>query len=232
MNTAKKQATKRGSGYKLTHKTLNNLSQFKLTPTAKLVLIYLTSCYNENNKYVFPKQEKMAKCLGVSERSIVRAISELVKERLIIIECKYINHYKFTQRIVSQCVENLSDNIGQNDTQQDDNLTHHYIEPIHEPIKEPLKNKGDNVYSIEDEKILREYAIKHNAKNIQAYVNTLKASKSAENIIKQSKNRMIRGYKATERYLQNEKEYQKTAIGCLESQAFLDLRKKLKPSTL
>lgn len=234
MNTVKKEATKGGSGYKLTQKTLNNLSQFKLSPTAKLVLIYLTSCFNENHKYVFPKQSKIANCLGVSERSIVRAISELVKEGLIIIECKYINHYKFTSKIVSQQPENLSDDLGQYVTKENDNLSHALIEPIREPIKEPtVLNKGGNVYSIEDEKILRNYAIKHNAQNVNAYINKLKSSGSAKNILKKKNNcRMYPTWEQSQKLIKEQEEYQKTAVGCMDVPAFVKVAEIFKKQRL
>ncbi len=190
MNTAKNQTKKSGSGYRLTYKTLNNLYQFRLSPIAKLVLIYLTSCFNETHKYVFPKQSKIADNLGVSERSIVRAIQELVNEGLILIECKYVNHYKFTSRIVSECPENLSDDSGQNDSSKRDNLSHHDIEPVTEPFKEPTEIKGGNV--LEDE-VLRNYAIKHGVKNINAYVAKLKQSGSANNIIKEYRKKQNAG---------------------------------------
>lgn len=227
MNTVKKQATKGGSGYRLTQKTLNNLSQFKLSPTAKLVLIYLTSCYNEKNKYIYPKQSKIAKCLGVSERSIVRAISELVKEGLIIIECKYINHYKFTSKITAQCAVNLSDNVRQYDIQQYDNLAHPYIEPIHEPIKNQT-NKGGNVYSIEDERTLREYAVKHGAKNINAYVAKIKVSGSAKNILKkQCGYKLYPTCEESQKIIDQNEDWKRTRESYTSSQAWLEFGKKI-----
>jgi hypothetical protein len=48
-----------------------------------------------------------------------------------------------------------------------------------EEIKKPLK--------VEDFKILKEYAQKHNAKNVNAYINTLKRNGSAKKIIAEYK---------------------------------------------
>ena len=70
----------------------------------------------------------------------------------------------------------MSDDLGQNDTQQNDNLSHHELEPINEHDKEPLERE-----------ILKSYAIKHNAKNVNAYINTLKNNGSAVKIIKEYK---------------------------------------------
>jgi DNA-binding Lrp family transcriptional regulator len=149
--------------------------------------LYLTTCYNPKHKEVFPKQKTIADRLGISERSVTRAIQELFKEGLVLIECKYTNRYKFTSKIVSEPShlppENLSDDKGQNDILKRDNLSHHVIEQTIEPYKEP--------HRVNDYKILKDYAEKHNAKNVSAYIAKLKESGSAAKIIKD--------YKAKER---------------------------------
>lgn len=184
------------SQFELTTNVVTKLNTFKLTPTAKLVLLYLTTCYNPKHKEVFPKQKTISIKLGISERSVTRAICELHKEGLILIECKckYINQYKFTSRIVQEQAENLSVDKRQNDIIQDDNLSGTCIEQKIETKKEPTK--------VDDYKILRDYAIKHGAKNINAYINTLKKNGSAEEIIKQH-NRAKR--KAEKRYIETQK---------------------------
>ncbi len=187
MQTAKKHDQHGFSQFRLTNKTVNNLSQFDLTPTAKLVLVYLTTCYNPKKADMFPKQKTIAMKLGISERSIVRAISELIKAGLIVVECKYSNRYKFTSKIVSKSPEieknfegeNMSDDLSQNDIQKDDKKSSHDIEPMREHKKEPLK--------VEDFKILKAYAKKMNARNINAYINKLISSGNAKNIIKEAK---------------------------------------------
>lgn len=187
MQTAKKHDQHGFSQFRLTNKTVNNLSQFDLTPTAKLVLVYLTTCYNPKKADMFPKQKTIAMKLGISERSIVRAISELIKAGLIVVECKYSNRYKFTSKIVSKSPEieknfegeNMSDDLSQNDIQKDDKKSSHDIEPMREHKNEPLK--------VEDYKILKAYAQKMGAKNLNAYINKLISSGSAKNIIKEAK---------------------------------------------
>lgn len=187
MQTAKKHDQHGFSQFRLTNKTVNNLSQFDLTPTAKLVLVYLTTCYNPKKADMFPKQKTIAMKLGISERSIVRAISELIKAGLIVVECKYSNRYKFTSKIVSKSpeieknfeAENMSDDLSQNDIKKDDKKSSHDIEPMREHNKEPLK--------VEDYKILKAYAQKMGAKNLNAYINKLISSGSAKDIIKEAK---------------------------------------------
>ena len=130
MNTVKKRVT---TQFDLTNDILNNLSQFNITPTAKLVLLYLTTCYNPKHKEVFPKQKTIAEKLGVSEVSVTRAICELHKEGLVLSERKISNKYVFTSKIVSEQPINLIDDTQQNDRNKNIKMTSSYI---HEQIKE------------------------------------------------------------------------------------------------
>lgn len=57
---------------------------FELNPSQLLVLIGLASHFNPDKSVVYPSQEYLAKKLNISERSVVRAINELVKKRLIV----------------------------------------------------------------------------------------------------------------------------------------------------
>jgi len=179
------------SQFRLTNNLLQNLYKFKITPTAKLVLLYLSSCYNPKKADMFPKQKTIAAKTGLSERSIVRAVQELIKAGVIIVECKYTNRYKFTSNIAiwseksdkNFYPDNMSDDKGQNDTLKDDNLSLHDSKPMNEPIKEP----STKVESVDDYKILKKYAEDHKAKNVNNYINFLKRNNLAENIIAKEK---------------------------------------------
>lgn len=167
------------SQYELTTNIITKLNTFKLTPTAKLVLLYLTTCYNPKHKEVFPKQKTIADKLGVSERSVTRAVQELFKEGLVLIECKYTNRYKFTSKIASEpsdlSSEKMSDDIGQNDTLKRDNLSH----VIHEQKKETKKEQRgkysrdnfSNSIEIEGFNILKDYAQKNCTSTPERYLN-------------------------------------------------------------
>lgn len=186
MQTMKKHAVHGISAFELTQKTLNNLKHFNIGATAKNVLWYLTACYNPKNKYVFPKQKTIANVIGCSERSVVRAIQELVNEGLIIIESTSINKYAFTSKILGEPSQNEDvlqpvkmSQADEKISQTNDNLSHHEHEPTMEEIKEPLK--------VEDYKILKEYAQKHNARNVNAYINSLKKNGGAKKIIEEYK---------------------------------------------
>jgi len=56
------------------------LNKVKLTPTSKLVLIALANHYPK----VFPSQKFIADQLGITERSVIRAIQELKNKGLIL----------------------------------------------------------------------------------------------------------------------------------------------------
>lgn len=72
---------------------LNNFFKFDLTNTCKLVLLSLVDCYNPKNKYVFPKQSTIAKKLGITEKSVKRAIKALEKLSIISKTRKFYNVY-------------------------------------------------------------------------------------------------------------------------------------------
>ena len=210
VNTAEKHAVHGVSQIELTNFLLNNLSQFNLKPTTKLVLLYLSGCYNPKHADVFPKQKTIAHQMGISEASVIRAIQELHKEGLIISERKYTNRYKFTSRILNLggMVEDFSKaNKMQVENSQIErletcNLQPPCIEQKEEQIKEQTvskksspvekENRGGNVYLFqsEEDRILEEYAIKHGARNVKAYINTLKNSGSAKKILREYKNKI------------------------------------------
>ena len=169
--------------FELTTEFVKNLSQFEVTPAAKLVLLYLSTCYNPKKADVFPKQKTIAAKLGISERSVVRAVQELIKAGIIIAECNHSNRYRIISKWTSQSAENekiftldnLSDSTGQNDNKICDKLTPHEHKQTKEPYNQPI--------NVEDFKILKDYAIQKGARNINAYVNALIKAKQADKII-------------------------------------------------
>ena len=236
MNTVIKRVT---TQFDLTKSMLNNLSQYEITPTAKLVLLYLTDCYNPNHADVFPKQKTIAAKLGISERSVIRAVQELFKAGLILIECKHTNRYILMPNSTSQLSQNndkLSQVTRQIDTFIPDNLSHTCIEQKRITKKEQ-HIEGGNVYiksepqfvNSESDFILRDYAIKHGARNVNAYINTLKQTKSAENIIKEYKRAKTPSklIKHTSKILQQYEEFKKDAVSFETSTEWLELGKKL-----
>ena len=198
MNTAKKHAGHAIRQVELLNFLLNNLQQFNLKPTTKLVLLYLAGCYNNKHADVFPKQKTIALQMGISERSVISAIQELHKEGLVISERKYTNRYKFTARILNQGAmvedfsepEEIAEAKCKDCTLESENFAPPYIEQDKEQVKEQTEViRGGNVYLFqsEEDRILEEYAKQHGARNVKAYINTLKSSGSAKKIIREYK---------------------------------------------
>lgn len=228
VNTAEKHATHAIRQVELLNYLLNNLSQFNLKPTTKLVLLYLAGCYNPKHADVFPKQKTIALQMGISEASVIRAIQELHKEGLIISERKYTNRYKFTSRILNLggMVEDFSEannmqvENSQNATSETCNLQAPYIEQEKEQKKEQTysfstKKEGGNVYLFqsEEDRILEEYAKPRAKKSVQAYVKRLKESGSAAKIISEYKKKKnvtqmaLRSCQETQELIRNYNEY-------------------------
>lgn len=198
MQTAKKHVTHAITGFELTKKALYISSQYGIKGVTLNVLLYLTTCYNSKNKYVYPKQKTIAEMISASERSVVRAIQELVKTGLIIVECKYSNRYVFTSKLTGEYPQNekiftsekMSDDLSKNFTLKDDKMSPHDKQQIIEtniPTKEELKKENSSILPLEDFKILKAYAKKHAKYSIQGLINKLIKDGSAKQIIKEAK---------------------------------------------
>ena len=130
---------------------------------------------------MFPKQSTIAEKLGVSEASVIRAISELHKEGLIVSERKYTNRYKFTSKIVCECPQNI---FSCQKEMQDENNQNEILETCKmQPHEHEQKIETNKPTNVEDFKILKNYAVQKGARNINAYVNALIKAKQAGKII-------------------------------------------------
>jgi DNA-binding Lrp family transcriptional regulator len=224
------------SQFELTKKVLNNLKHFKLSPTTINVLWYLTSCYNPKHGYVFPKQSTIAENLRCSERSVVRAIQSLVKEGLIIVECKYINRYRFTSRLIGECAQNLSDDKGQFDI-KGDNLTFHEMKQKTVTKKEQTVKKSltvdSNSIEFEGFKILKDYAQKNYTSTPEKYLNWILKHKDVQKKIlfdykakENAKKRALRSIEKTQELLEQFRGFENTAAE--PTQSWQELGKKIK----
>ena len=145
-NAAKTMSEHGFTQFELTQKLLQNLYKFKLTPTAKMVLMYLSSCYNPKHAEMFPKQRTIADKLGISEASVIRAISELHLEGLIISERKYTNRYKYTSKFLISL--GISNNKMQVENSQNESKETCKLQPLLiEQRKE--QNKKQKYYSFQ-----------------------------------------------------------------------------------
>jgi len=126
--------------FKLSKITLQSLSKFDISPTAKLVLLYLIDCYNPAKVYMFPKQETIADKLGISLSSVKRAIKELSKANIIIIELKFSNRYNLTQTFFE--LLNMTPDTVQIEPPKCQN------EPDHVITEKELNKKKENNFSL------------------------------------------------------------------------------------
>lgn len=204
-NTAKAMPQHGFKQVELTNYLCNNLSQFNLKPTTKLVLLYLSSCFNPKHADVFPKQKTIADRMGISERSVISAIKELHREGLLISERKYSNRYTFTSRILAQVSQNekIADDKCKSFIPQPENSAPACNEQTIEQVEEqPNKKLGGNVYSTEEYCVLKDYAIKHNARNVSAYIAKLKANGSAKSILKEYRKKAFISCRAQQNILE------------------------------
>lgn len=193
---AEKHAAHVLTGFELSQIALNKSSQFGIKGVTLNVLWCLTSCYNPKNKYVFPKQKTIAQKISATERSVVRAIQELVNKGLIIVECKSSNRYLFTSKLLGEApqneknfyIEKMSED-NEKISGQSENLSPHIHEQTKEQIKEQTVIEKEPV-KVDDYKILKDYVVKNGAKNIQAYVNWLKRNGCASDIIAKHKEKI------------------------------------------
>ena len=257
MQTLKKEVeTESISQFQITSDLLRNLYKFDLTPVTKLVLLELTTHLNENRNgsVVFPSTNYIAEVLGIGLTQTKKAISDLIKEGIIIktkrnnVKGNY-NKYLFTSKIRRLKKEGVSilsregikmrnstSGWAQNEffKQPENNLFLYEQKKVTKKQQRGKysveKNMGGNVYSGDDE-ILADYALKHNAKNIQAYVNKLKESGSAAKIIKKYQ-KCTQGVpylsvEQTKKQIEIYKEYENTAESYESCDAWKEFGKKL-----
>lgn len=225
MNTVKKHAGHGVSQIKLTNYLLNNLQQFNLKPTTKLVLLYLSGCYNPKHSDVFPKQKTIADRMGISERSVISAIQELHKEGLIISERKYSNRYKFTARILN--LGGVVEDLPQPEEVADENskICSEEGEKIAPACNRTIREHKKEPVELEDFKILKEYAEQKGAKNVNGYINALKKNGSDKKIIKDYKakkaadNRAIASIEETSQLIEKYENMKDTGVSPKDNQA-------------
>ena len=85
----------------LTLNVIKNLNKFDLTATAKLVLVYLTTFNKQGNKEFSLKQKRIIKTLGISERSVSRAMVELYAKNIVKKKPGFKNYYSFSASFLS-----------------------------------------------------------------------------------------------------------------------------------
>ena len=138
--------------FELSKITLKNLSKFELSPTGKLVLLSLVNCHNPEKAEVFPRQKTIADELGISERSVVRAIKEITNCQIVICEVKKSNRYKFTSKFFELVKLSLPE--CQIVTSQSDKLS----PPYREQKSEEKNNNNNKILNFQMTEFQRKYA--------------------------------------------------------------------------
>lgn len=225
MNTAQKHVGHAFTQFELTTKIVKNLNKYDITPTAKLVLILLTTHYNEekNGAVVFPSMPYISETLGISLTATKQAIKDLVSEGLILqskrekIKGNY-NKYIFTQKVHNSTVE------------QAENESFKRAESDLSLIRTNKKNEINNKdVDKKDEKYLYQYAEKKGVKNKIAYINAIKKNGGASEIINEykqieTKKRLME--QATKTIIENNRLYAETSVP--PTQAWVKLGEKLR----
>lgn len=217
--------------FELTKFLLNNLQNYNLKPTTKLVLLYLTDCYNPRKADVFPKQKTIAEKMGISEASVIRAIAELHKEGLIISERKYSNRYKFTNKILAKSAKNfIVDKMQvvkpQNETEKLAKCELHE----HEQKKEQEKEQPVEIKSHKDEDFekIRLFAVKKGAKNPIAYAKAIIRSGNDKEILDNIEKEQKRQKWAEKQHIERMKQVEMDKrLSCPPPAQWIELKAKL-----
>jgi hypothetical protein len=229
------------SQYEITTDLLRNLYKFDLTPVTKLVLLELTTHLNEskNGSVVFPSVNYIAETIGIGLTACKKAINDLIKEGLIIKSKRDNvkgNYNKYLLRLAKIDFKTGKNENGYKYTPTDINGQKKTNKPSeNELLKQSDSdlfyigtNNNEKINNKEDE-ILKSYAIKHGAKNVNAYVNALRTNGSAEKIINERQKiekKSVAMLSLAEKQIQKQREDAINSLPYTTSQAWLCLGKK------
>ena len=92
--------------FELVRDTIDNLYRFDLSPSGKIVLLYLVNCINQqNDNIVFPSMDKIANKTGLSLRHVARAIKQIQENNIILNTKKFgKNKNKYEAKIVKEFI--------------------------------------------------------------------------------------------------------------------------------
>lgn len=181
-NVVKKHARHDFSQFELSKNVLNNLKQWGLKNTTKLVLLVLVDCYNpDNGAVIFPSLERIADIADISLTSTKEAINELIKKGLIIKSKRNNIRGNFNKYLLTLKVQNSTSEQPENENFKQSENDHFMIRT------KKNEQKKEQTTNVEDFKILKSYAESKGAKNVTSYIAALKRNGSAEKIVKDFK---------------------------------------------
>lgn len=238
MNTVKKHAQHGFSQFELTTKIVKNLNKYDITPTAKLVLILLTTHFNEekNGAVVFPSMPYISETLGISLTATKQAIKDLVSEGLILQSKREKIRGNYNKYILTQKVHNSTVEQAENESfkRAESDLSFIGTNKKNE-IKEQNKEGGENVYK-GDDLILYEYAKKKAKYNVYSFVKAIKERGGDKKIISDYKKQekvtqmALRSVQETQELIRNYNEYSINSSSPYECEAWKKFGDKFKSS--
>lgn len=231
--------------FEITSDLLRNLYKFNLTPVTKLVLLELTTHLNKskNGSVVFPSVGYIAEVLGIGLTACKKAINDLIKEGLIIkskrdkVRGNYNKYLLRLAKIDFKADENEKRYIY---TQTDINGRKMANKPSENELLKQSEsdlfyigtNNNEKINNKEDE-ILKSYAIKNGAKNVNAYINVLRKNGSADKIIKDyqakenAKKRALRSIEETQSIIKKYENMKNDSVLPSECEAWKEFGKKI-----
>lgn len=142
-NAVKRHAGHGFSQFELSKNVLNNLKQWKLKNTTKLVLLVLVDCYNPNNgAVIFPSMEYIANIADISLTSTKEGIKELINKGLIIKSKRSKIQGNYNKYLLTQKVHFLTSEQSENEFLKQSEFDHFMNRTKKEEQK---KNKQQNV---------------------------------------------------------------------------------------
>lgn len=226
-------------------RNLYKLKEYNFTPITKLVLLELTTHLNENKNgsVIFPSVEYIANTLEIGLTQTKKAINDLIKAGIIIKSKREKvkgNYNKYLLRLAKIDFKTGKNENEYKSTQTDINGQKTTNKPLeNELLKQSdfdlFMNKTNNIEQInnKEDEILKSYAIKNDAKNVNAYINTLRKNGSADKIIKDykakenAKKRALRSIEETQSQIRIYESMKKDCIMPNQSIAWQELGKKI-----
>lgn len=220
---------------------MNQLKNYKLSSTGKLVLLYLTACFNpKNGNVVFPKLQTIANALGVGQTATKSAITDLIKEGLIIKtkqgKAGNSNKYLLTTKVTGKKVKNQTFKQPKSDLLNSRIPTAPCIEQ-----KKELKNSSNRgvenkkpSYSEREVKIIKDYVNRRSdIKDKLAYYNKIVNCDCTFILKKYAQEKAVkiqaeREVQRTQEYLKELRENRKNASSEIP-ESFRKLKSKLLP---
>ena len=169
--------------FELTKNIVTNLKHFELTPSAKLVLILLTTHYNPaNGSVVFPSMPFISKTLGLGLTAVKQAINDLIKSGLIIkakrdkISGNH-NKYLLTLKVRNTTVKQSENELLKQSENDRFNITNK------ETKKEQTEKVIKPVINVDDFEKLKDYAVKKGVKYPAAYARKIIEAGNADKVL-------------------------------------------------